>query len=169
MLASSNPLFADFQPHNTNVLSFVDNFKYTDKDGNMQYLTTAECDYFVIGWHSNSDHDPLTTDPDTLKAMLASTDPKLANYCNADRLDHCDMELKDKTDQAAKDWLSSRAACRVLCHSAMYDVKYNKASLPTIVQAEAAGRQLSQVHPIAVGASPLDVSAYACEVSNFVP
>ena len=163
MLASSNPLFADYQAHNANVLSFVDNFKYTDKNGNTQYLTTAKCDYFVIGWHSNSDHDPLTTDPDTLKAMLASTDPKLANYCNADRLDQCDMRLKDKSDQAAKDWLLSRSACRTLCHSTMYDVEYNKASLPTNIQAEAAGKQFSLAQPIAIGASPLDVSAHACE------
>ncbi|KAG7126732.1 Inositol-1 like protein [Verticillium longisporum] len=48
LLASSNQLFADYQPHNSNVFSIVDNFEYT-KDN---FLVAAKASYYVIGWHS---------------------------------------------------------------------------------------------------------------------
>lgn len=59
--SSANPCFPDFQHHNSNVFSMLDNFSYTDSKGNTSFLTKAKADYFVNGWHSILDHDPMTT------------------------------------------------------------------------------------------------------------
>ncbi|KAF5234216.1 hypothetical protein FANTH_12216 [Fusarium anthophilum] len=54
ILNSSNPLFADFQPHNSNVFSMADTFSYQHDLGNgkseTRTLTEANADYFIRGW-----------------------------------------------------------------------------------------------------------------------
>lgn len=52
LLNGGNILFADFQQHNGNVFSIVDNFAYQDPDsGKGLYLEKATASYYVIGWH----------------------------------------------------------------------------------------------------------------------
>ena len=148
VMTSSNPLFADYQPHNSNVFSFVDNFSYTNTSGAAAYLTKATCDYQVIGWHSNGDQDPFTTDP------------RVTSPTQASRLKDCQMALKNGDSASAIAWLNSTAATRVLCHATMYDVAYDAGSVPSITQANTAGQLLQQNQSIAVGVSPLDVSIY---------
>lgn len=50
-ITSINHLFADYQPHNSNVFSMLDNTvtKYTD----------ATANYYVMGWHADEDEDPF--------------------------------------------------------------------------------------------------------------
>lgn len=51
VLNGGNILFPDFQQHNGNVFSVLDNFAYkSGKD--TKYLETATADYYVIGWHA---------------------------------------------------------------------------------------------------------------------
>ena len=150
VMTSSNPLFADYQPHNSNVFSFVDNFSYTTSSGATAYLTQASCDYQVIGWHADPDQDPFTTDPSV-------TAPPQAN-----RLSDLQMALKYGGSASAMAWLSSNASTRVLCHATMYDVAYNATSVPTNVMANNAGQSLQQKQSIAVGVTPLDVRPELC-------
>ena len=145
VLASSNPLFADYQYHNSNVLSIVDNFKYLDSTNNIQYLQKATCDYFVLGWHSESDHDPMTTS--------SSVKPQV----HADRLDACQMELKESTAQSVKNWLTSSTPTRILCHASMYDVQYDSDHVPKRVPADVIGNNMMKNQSISVGVTPLDV------------
>lgn len=149
VLTSSNPIFPDYQPHNSNVFSMVDNFKYKSSDApdaTDMYLDSATCDYFVIGWHSDANHDPFTTDP-------AVTQP-----LNDDRLTSCQMQLKSSIADSVKNWRNTTVPTRVLCHAAMYDVKYTRSDVPGTVLAETAGLQLKEKQSIAVGVTPLDVS-----------
>ena len=145
VMTSSNPLFADYQPHNSNVFSFVDNFSYTTSSGATAYLSQASCDYQVIGWHASADQDPFTTDPTVLAPH------------QADRLNDLQMALKSGGTASAVAWLNSSTATRVLCHATMYDVIYNAKTAPSTVKADAAGQLLQQTQSIAVGVTPLDV------------
>ncbi|KAL8692919.1 MAG: hypothetical protein Q9218_002145 [Villophora microphyllina] len=156
VMTSSNPLFADYQPHNSNVFSFVDNFSYTTSTGATAYLTKATCDYQVIGWHANGDQDPFTTDP------------RVAAPPQANRLKDCQMALKNGDSASANAWLNSNAATRVLCHSTMYDVAYNASSVPNIIKADTAGQLLQQTQSIAVGVSPLDALMAYCRAHETV-
>ena len=49
VMASTNPLLSDYQIHNSNIFSIVDNFQYGPKEKPL-YLTRAQADYFVIGY-----------------------------------------------------------------------------------------------------------------------
>ena len=145
VMTSSNPLFADYQPHNSNVFSFLDNFSYTS--GNTTaYLTKASCDYHVIGWHSDANDDPFTTDP------------KVTAPPQASRLKDCQMALKSGGSDSAIAWLNANNPTRALCHASMYDVMYDLGSTPNNVKANTAGQLLQQTQSIAVGVTPLDVS-----------
>ena len=145
VMTSSNPLFAGYQPHNSNVFSFVDNFDYTTSTGATAYLSQASCDYQVIGWHASADQDPFTTNPSVPAPVQAS------------RINDLQMALKSGGTASAVAWLNSNTATRVLCHATMYDVTYNAAKVPSTVKADAAGQLLQQKQSIAVGVTPLDV------------
>jgi len=147
VLTSSNPLFVDYQLHNPNVFSIVDNFQYKDGNGNTAYLQKAKCDYFTIGWHSIADHDPLTTAPGITAPF------------HSDRLDACSMQMKDATSKNVSDWLASTAPSRVLCHTSMYDVEYDHGGTPGNVLADTIGQKMRQQQSIAVGVDTLDVSS----------
>jgi hypothetical protein len=148
VVASANPLFPDFQHHNSNVFSMVDNFQYTDNKGSTAYLQKAKADYFVVGWHSTPDNDPMTTSS------------KVQAPIHSDRMDSCQMQLKDSSTPLAKNWLSSAAATRVLCHASMYDVQWDQGSTPGNVLADTIGKQMKDSHSISVGNTPLDVCFY---------
>ncbi|MCJ1309780.1 hypothetical protein MMC25_003441 [Agyrium rufum] len=155
VLASSNPLFADYQPHCPNVFSMVDNFEYMDANGQKQHLDEATCDYFVLGWHSSADCDPFTT------ANVANVIPPL----HADRLAQCKMDLKDATGDLISNWLqtdNTHAPSRALSHSTMYGVHYRKDGKPTTILADSAGSQLLTKQSIAVGSNPMEALMAYC-------
>lgn len=52
VLNGGNILFPDFQYHNGNVFSILDNFEY-QSGKNVKYLESAAVDYFVMGWHAS--------------------------------------------------------------------------------------------------------------------
>ena len=54
VLNGGNILFPDFQQHNSNVFSVLDNFEYKKGD-DVAYLDSATADYYVIGWHPRQD------------------------------------------------------------------------------------------------------------------
>ena len=88
-------LFPDFQQHNTNVFSVLDNFEY--KDGNkVAYLESATADSHVIGWHAQPiegseyysplSFDALTSrndiDPLFIHPTSEATKKKRLDYCH---------------------------------------------------------------------------------------
>ncbi|KAF5575311.1 hypothetical protein FPANT_11395 [Fusarium pseudoanthophilum] len=83
LLNSSNHLFPDYQPHNSNVFSIIDNLTYYDSNNkHAGCLTDAVADYYVIGWHGGNSVDPfcqaVEAHQDILKYLpLEMRDPNL--------------------------------------------------------------------------------------------
>lgn len=142
VLNGGNILFADYQPHNSNVFSIVDNFSYLDPKNrkNNLYLESATASYYVIGWHPDGKDDPLHAPQPT----------------RAERLDACQMTLNDPTTADATTWLRSTESARVLCHAAMYNVEWDLNNKPKNVPADAHSQHLNKSIPVAVGTTPLD-------------
>lgn len=124
----------------------MDSFAYQDTgSADYEHLTAATADYFVIGWHSNPNDEPLAesksrTLADRLSALMLNLDP--AGDSDADR---------------AK-FLDSQDAARVLLHGAIYKVKYNVQTKPRSLADEAALKFTPDVkmEPLSVGSTPLD-------------
>jgi hypothetical protein len=145
LLRSSNQLFADFQLHNANVFSMLDNFQYGDPS-NPQYLDNARASYYLIGWHYKDAVDPLSN-------------PGSQNLTHAQRLQALFMALVDTNSPAVTDpWLKSKEPARLLCHGAMYDVNWDHANKPPTVPADDFARRLKdkKVPAISVGTTPMD-------------
>ncbi|KAL7276585.1 hypothetical protein RUND412_000427 [Rhizina undulata] len=144
LLNSANHLFADYQPHNSNVFSMVDNFSYTDLDGSTKYLTSATASYYVLGWHSSDEEDLfyIPTEPD--KPILQ------------ERLNACLMKFTDPNTPGVSKWLNSSDSARLLCHGAMYNVEWNATEKPKNVPADVHSKNLNGKMPVAVGTTPLD-------------
>ncbi|KAK5193145.1 hypothetical protein LTR92_007439 [Exophiala xenobiotica] len=153
-MTSSNPLFADYALHNTNVLSIIDNFSYpldpndgnNPKDENFSYLREAHCDYFVIGWHAEPDFDPLhNSDADLtsrLSALMLELSPELRKPPATEK-----VHLKDRTDPT-----------RCLVHGTIYDVKYNFDQLAASLVEDGATKftDSENMEPLSIGTTPLD-------------
>ncbi|PTB64500.1 hypothetical protein BBK36DRAFT_1179717 [Trichoderma citrinoviride] len=145
VLNSSNQLFPDYMPHNSNVFSMLDSFEYAPS----KYATRAVADYYVLGWHVNPDDDLMhlsddsaTTRGDRLQALSTA-------------LNKSDGPVPDEVDE----WLKSTKSGRVLCHGAMYGVrwsmKWDENNKPRVIADEVAD-QLHMKTPISVGTTPLD-------------
>ena len=143
LMNSSNIYFPDYALHNTNVLSVLDNFRYKTNptDTDWSYLATeADCDYFVVGWHSDPTADPLN--------QAAAAD--LANRLSG-------LMLQLDADSLAK-YGASEDPTRCLIFGAVYDVTFNIATKPRSLADEAAVKFTSAVkmEPLSVGTTPLD-------------
>ncbi|KAJ9633785.1 hypothetical protein H2199_009232 [Coniosporium tulheliwenetii] len=158
VLHSSNHLFADYQPHNSNVFSLVDNFAYEVPviiDGEPRlvenYLAAATASYFVFGWHS----DPELQDV----VALASLDEKRApdqTLTHEKLLQTLMMEIKRSDSPDAKAWLADKVQKeRAILHGAMYDVVWSSAAPPS-VPANDVAQKLAGSMPIAIGTTALD-------------
>ncbi|GAO51691.1 hypothetical protein SAICODRAFT_8951 [Saitoella complicata NRRL Y-17804] len=173
-MSSGNPLFADFTHQNMNVFTMLDNFEYpnpTSTDPNHKsHLTQAHADYFVLGYHSQSQDDPLITagKPATVSAAGSGTSVHVTEPTNLDRLNTCNMQLKDPilrdsngnaVQRDGQDvqipWLAQEAQARLLCHAVTYGVNYNRSTQPTTVLAQQAASAL-RAQPISVGVTPID-------------
>lgn len=147
VMNSSNPLLADYQPHNSNVFSLIDNFPYTDDTS--KFLEGATASYYVIGWHRDAGDDPFTTSGGAQPPLLQG------------RLSDCLMELQ-KTgvkdiDDSLKTYVEQNAVQgRALCHGAMYNVKYSTKTLPVNNKANDAATHIRTNQSIAVGGTALD-------------
>ena len=147
---STNPLFADYAIHNPNVFSTHDNFSYGDGS---QFLQTATCDYIVVGWHSSVANptapSPAVTDP--LREIAASSplDPTLKG-----RLGAIFCQLPSGSNPDNKD------GTRLICHSAIYGIKYEAGARPETPADTFADRLTGNgdinMEPVSVGTTPLD-------------
>ncbi|KAI9929551.1 hypothetical protein MW887_001024 [Aspergillus wentii] len=142
ILNSSNQLFADYQPHNTNVFSTIDTFQCDDG----RYLTEATADYFVLGWHADEDDDLL---------HLGRQD-----ITRGERLDALSLTLHgasaEEPVEEVQKWLESKENGRILCHGAMYDVKWHATQEPTTVPADEIAQDFQANESVAVGTTALD-------------
>ncbi|KAK4062453.1 hypothetical protein Trihar35433_9274 [Trichoderma harzianum] len=149
LLQSGNQLFADFQMHNTNVFSVLDNFEYGagDKDG-PKYLSYAKASYYVLGWHWKDDVDPLWTSGKTI-AHGAS----LANLFMT-------LQGADPTDS----WMEKISQLHLMCHGAMYDVTWDHENKPKDVPADRYNARLrdQELAAVSVGTTPMDAIISYC-------
>lgn len=155
VLHSSNHLFADYQPHNSNVFSLLDTFSYTDSTPGQppttKHLSKATANYYVIGWHSDPIHDLFHVDlPPPINGKPA------AKQTHQDLLKSLMMQLKNGSTDDAKDWLAAAADHgRTVLTGAMYEVHWDTGSPPARIPAKEAAEKLADM-PIAVGTTPLD-------------
>ncbi|KAH6632441.1 hypothetical protein F5144DRAFT_650483 [Chaetomium tenue] len=150
LLRSSNQLFADFQMHNGNVFSMLDDFRY-GKPEDVKYLDKAKASYYLVGWHWSPGADPFFKSP-------ASTHEKTL----------ADLYMQLKTPEATPayrdPWLDTGDEHRLLCHGAMYDVVWDVNVKPATVPADDFSRRLQDkvVPSISVGTTPMDALISYC-------
>ncbi|KAK4107378.1 hypothetical protein N656DRAFT_785388 [Canariomyces notabilis] len=145
VVSASNHLFADYQPHCSNVFSVLDDFACTI-NGQPGHLTSAEASYYVLGWHSDSANDPL-----------GNLDPH-GDVTRGERIQSRSMGLNGTGPYPpdVQAWLDSKSPARVLCHGAMYTVHWTANSLPLKVPANDVAKTLLDDMPVAVGTTPMD-------------
>jgi hypothetical protein len=146
---SSNQLFADYQPHNTNVFSMVDKVEYLDAKNNPQRFTHAKASYYVLGWHDDKAKDLFNLE-------TSHTDAKTRGK----QVESLRMAINDLPNEEYKAWRESTLPSSSLCHGAMYDVVWDNEKKPDYVPADDACKNLME-SPIAVGTTPMDaIMAY---------
>ncbi|KYK58972.1 hypothetical protein DCS_00099 [Drechmeria coniospora] len=161
LLRSGNQLFADFQMHNANVFSILDNFEYkeyVDGKANKKYLTYAKASYHVIGWHWNPSVDPLWTSGESV-AHGAS-------------LDALFMTMQGATQGSEwNEWLEAVSQLRVMCHGAMYDVTWDHDTKPTRVPADEYNARMCDPTQaaVSVGTTPMDALLSYCHARKDQP
>ncbi|KAF4333413.1 hypothetical protein FBEOM_12769 [Fusarium beomiforme] len=144
---SSNPIFADFQPHNSNVFSMIDNFSYQyplgDGKSETRFLMAANADYTVLGWVDDMSLDVFAD----------------KNRTHGEILKGLGLELADEKAGDAQAWLRMQDKksdiTRAICHASIYGVKWRQDMAPENKAHELANLFKSQM-PIAVGYSPVD-------------
>jgi hypothetical protein len=149
ILSSVNPLLADYQPHNTNVFSMLDNFAYDDGTGTTAYLQSATAHYYVLGWHPDASDDPFH--------LFNQPEPYPTH---ADRLDACYMQLSDSKSSDASDWtdssLSLNEPTHTIVHGVIYEVEWDLNQKPAIVPADVIAKSYNDCSPVSVGVNPVD-------------
>ncbi|KAG8533527.1 uncharacterized protein KY384_001267 [Bacidia gigantensis] len=140
--SSSNQLFPDFQHHCSNVFSMRDTFQYTQA-GKIEKLSSANASYFVLGWHDDEAQDPFSGG---------------LHGSRADRMKDRNVVLFNKQPYPTEveEWLKSPNDTRVLCHGAMYDVRWTRDNKPDTVPADKASDMLNNKMSVSVGTTPLD-------------
>lgn len=166
ILRSSNQLFADFQLHNSNVFSMLDNFAYGDPK-NPQYLDRATASYYVIGWHYKPEVDPLWKAgrnfprSETLNSLFMSLKSGDAPTQPSESM----SQPSDPVDDPIKKWLGLKEQDRVLCHGAMYDVAWDVSKKPDQVPADTFAKRLRDPNlaTVSLGTTPIDALITYCE------
>ncbi|KAI1092448.1 hypothetical protein F5B19DRAFT_209705 [Rostrohypoxylon terebratum] len=151
LLRSSNPFFADFQLHNSNVFSILDNFEYSNSTGSRKYLEKANASYYLVGWHSKASTDPLFD--------------QSGEISHADKLEGIYMTLKDSgIAEITTKFLESKDSIRMCLHGAMYDVKWDLKSKPQSVPADDYSEALQQqeIPAVSLGTTPMDALITYC-------
>ncbi|KAF8457872.1 hypothetical protein BDZ91DRAFT_701295 [Kalaharituber pfeilii] len=149
LVSSSNQLFPDYQPHNSNVFSIVDTLQYPNPDpkGDPLVVQTATLSYYLLGWHSSDAQD-----------IFGHLDPA-GDVTRGARLDALNMELNeadDTTKAGVKHWLESKDPTRIICHGAMYNILWDIDNKPPIVPADNYFEKLNKDMPVSVGTTPMD-------------
>lgn len=151
LLQSSNQLFADFQMHNSNVFSMVDNFPYGSEVA-PQYLTKAKASYYVLGWHWKEEVDPIWNSG--------------ASSNHGESLDTLFMTMQGlNSDPKIPDpWLTESSQLRIMCHGAMYEVNWDYDTKPKEVPADNFNKLVrDQTAPsFSVGTTPMDAIISYC-------
>lgn len=152
LLRSGNQLFADFQMHNSNVFSVLDNFEYVDDNNQTQYLSHAKASYYLLGWHWQDSADPLWNSTKTNSHQVS--------------LDALFMEMQgaiQKPDDWS-DWLEKVNPLRAFCHGAMYDVTWDEDEKPATVPADKYNAHISDqtLAAVSVGTTPMDALISYC-------
>lgn len=153
LLRSGNQLFADFQMHNANVFSILDNFEYGDSE-KPSYLDYAKASYYVLGWHWKEGVDPLWKSG--------------ATVAHGESLQSLFMTLRG-TDEANPDpWMDAQSQLRIICHSCMYDVTWDHENKPKSVPADGFNDRLrdQKQAAVAVGTTPMDALLAYCHARN---
>jgi len=162
ILRSGNQFFADFQLHNSNVFSILDNFEYFDSPvsanrrcpnriGKGKHLKKATASYYLLGWHSSSKTDPLFDES--------------KKFTHEEKLDGIFMTLGESgRGGVVDDFLDSTSPARLCLHGAMYDVKWDLDSKPDHVPADKYSEVLQNkdLPAVSVGTTPLDALVAYC-------
>jgi len=148
VMSSSNPLFADYTPHNANVFSICDTLSFGNPD-DPSYLQKALASYCVIGWHSEPGSDSKPgSDPFSVPGRPL-----------ADRINDLKMQLSEKDAANADFHLDKEQRTRLLCHGTMSGVSWDRSGRPGRTIADEVGltfRKDVKMEPVSIGSSPLE-------------
>jgi hypothetical protein len=142
IMSSSNPVFADYTPHNANVFSICDTLSFGDPN-NLFYLQKALASYCVIGWHNTPGSDPFNVKGRPL----------------AKRIEDLKMQLSEKDSTNSAFGLDEEHPTRLLCHGTMSGVSWNRSGRPDRTIADEVGqafRKNIKMEPVSIGSSPLE-------------
>ncbi|KAI0118157.1 hypothetical protein GGR51DRAFT_498324 [Nemania sp. FL0031] len=152
LLRSGNQLFADFQMHNSNVFSILDNFEYLDDNNQTQYLSQAKASYYLFGWHWKDDADPLW--------KSTNTTPHQAS------LDSLFMKMQGVAQNPDdwSEWLDQTSPLRAFCHGAMYNVTWDEDNKPATVPADQYNAHIGDqtLAAVSIGTTPMDALISYC-------
>ncbi|KAF2273526.1 uncharacterized protein EI97DRAFT_404009 [Westerdykella ornata] len=142
VLASSNPLFADYQPFNSGVFSLIDNFQYIDETNSIDYFAEATASYSVIGWHSDASQDPFS----------------VSNVPHSKLLQRSFMSLyaSDQGNSFEHTWVQQSSPTRGIYHGAMYNVNWIDNGTPSTWPGNKFAKSFNNSQPLAVGNTAMD-------------
>jgi hypothetical protein len=138
--SSSNQLFADYQPHNSNVFSIIDTLQYQDGP-TVRRINSADISYYVIGWNSDESQDLFYTKGESLE--------------RGSRLDSLRLQLRETSSQLIKKWREDHDPIKSICHGARYNIQWHAEKKPS-VPGDSYGSQLMKESMLSVGTTPLD-------------
>ena len=150
---SGNPYFADFQPHNSSVLSFFDDLSVRGKNA---VFSQGCVSYTIVGYHTQSVDDPLSMDMNDDKGQTAQ-----------DRLDACSLSITNQLNADDTSWLKTPLASdtptmRTLVYGSMLNLKWSNSNaeepiLPDYISpGDAIQKAFTDSHPVSVGTNPID-------------
>jgi hypothetical protein len=156
LMASSNELFPDFQPHCSNVFSIVDNFHYglDQKSKQPFYATTVQASYYVIGWNFKTSADIFGLGYKKRQTWFHELKIKIKGF-----KDHADPMMAYPREIA--DWFErtngkNEVVTKSICHGAMYGVSWDLTSAPKNILAHKFAKILAETPPVAIGTTPMD-------------
>ncbi|KAJ5682773.1 hypothetical protein N7462_005938 [Penicillium macrosclerotiorum] len=148
---AANPLFADFQHHCMNVFAIHDDLSYFDEARNAwRTLDDATVSYLVVGFHAESQYDPLAA------SKAASNRALLDSH----RMTLSQLAVVDASNIPENPWLDEAPAkkhrVRSLCHGIVAPLRWSKSEPPGRVPADEAAQHFTRQQPIAIGTDLID-------------
>ena len=172
---SSNPFFADFQPHNANMFSIHDDMPYTPVGSSTRKIETATASYFVFGYYAAEKYDPFTVDRDMVKPnMRLPFHREILKACFMKLAGDPPMELtteqRENLQKERDDWLNEPSSqTRLVCHGMVHNVEWRRNGVSAEVPAEDFAKDIEARQPIAVGTDVMDALGAYLTVESSAP
>lgn len=148
---TSNPLFADYQPHDANVLSIFDDMMVHPQGSSPFQIQSALVSYFIYGWHSKVSDDPLLISTSARDARRTESNYERLNSMGfVIRTNPVPDALVPPSIWKPFTYLSLK------CHGSVYEVEWSVSAPTANVPCLDAVNLFATSSPVAVGSTALD-------------